>query len=350
MAPIQSTIPAPNYSVSDEKAWWNQLDLDKMTKVASMLIVSAYATGVIAINTYLHELGIVDFSFAKPKLLLTGVVVLLSFVLLASAPFLLAWCISNRDACTVRRFPKLLTVLSFALIPLLLLLVASTALCRGANPGLGQITAWEVWELLRPTSRYTKSLAAIVIALEVYLPILIAATTVYFAARILDHNELDTHPVGSGLRKLYLATASSILLLSVIAYIYIFTRTFYPAIPQVYGGGAPYYETFVIGDDDRCYLKQLGIPFETGMPNITRPLPVLHDTDELVAVWLKTPKDKKQGISSKPAWQSRFVVAELDKKQISGATVHLAGQSELDTLTPLPCEPKPASGAANTGN
>jgi hypothetical protein len=54
----------------------SELKLEGLTKYGAALAAVAYATGVVAINTYLHELGIADFSFAKPKLLLTGILIL----------------------------------------------------------------------------------------------------------------------------------------------------------------------------------------------------------------------------------------------------------------------------------
>lgn len=58
---------------------WENSDLSGLTKLVTVAAASAYASGVIAINTYLHGLGIVDFSFAKPKLLLTGITVLFTY-------------------------------------------------------------------------------------------------------------------------------------------------------------------------------------------------------------------------------------------------------------------------------
>jgi hypothetical protein len=65
----------------------NQLDLGALTKFGAVSAALAYATGMLVINTYLHKLGIADFSFARPKLILTGVLVLCSFLLLASCLF-----------------------------------------------------------------------------------------------------------------------------------------------------------------------------------------------------------------------------------------------------------------------
>jgi hypothetical protein len=77
-----------------------------------------------------------------------------------------------------------------------------------------------------------------------------------------------------------------------------------------FGGGEPYFESFAVAEENKCQLQQLGIPF--GQQNITKSLPVLHETDSLVAVWLNPPTGSR-------SWP--FVVAELDKKQINAMTV-----------------------------
>jgi hypothetical protein len=48
-----SDLPKVNYMDS--------LDLGELTKLVSIFAAFAYAIGVVAVNTYLHELGIVDF-------------------------------------------------------------------------------------------------------------------------------------------------------------------------------------------------------------------------------------------------------------------------------------------------
>jgi len=122
---------------------------------------------MLAINTYLHKLGIADFSFARPKLVLTGVLVLLSFLLLALLPIFVAWRMADHLGQGERARPPF-KILFLLLFPLLALIAASAFLCFGETTGLGQITVWGVWELIRQRNVFTESLASLVIAAEVF--------------------------------------------------------------------------------------------------------------------------------------------------------------------------------------
>jgi hypothetical protein len=115
---------------------------------------------------------------------------------------------------------------------------------------------------------------------------------------------------------------------STIGYIYVFTATFYSVIPQEFGGGKPYFQGFAIAPEDLCQLQQLGVPFISGQPNMTQPLPVLHETDTMVAVWLND--------TSKGSWN--FVVAELDRKLISATKIDALPADPIPRLSVQPCK------------
>jgi hypothetical protein len=277
-----SEIPAP-----DEI--WNRFDLGGLTKLVTVVAASAYATGVIAINTYLHGLGIVDFSFAKPKLLLTGILVLFTYLLLAFPSFFLAWSVATYHGDVKRRLSSLGQILILFVVSLAVLLIASMDSCFQSHPEMGQNTVWGVWKYIKPDgSNLKRLLMSVIVAAEVYLPIFVAA----------------------------------------IGYICMFTATFYSIIPQAFGGGQPYFQSFAIAHDDLCQLQQIGIPFIPGQPNMTRPLPILHETDTLVAVWLN---DTSQG-----SWT--FVVAELDRKLISATKIDVKPDDPLPRLSVQPCK------------
>jgi hypothetical protein len=70
------------------------LDLEALSKYVAVSGAFAYAIGTLTVNIYLHELGITDFSLAKPKLILTGLVALLTFLLLSLFPVFIVWRIS----------------------------------------------------------------------------------------------------------------------------------------------------------------------------------------------------------------------------------------------------------------
>jgi hypothetical protein len=320
---------------------WIRFDLDELTKLTTVLAAFAYATGVIAISTYLRELGIVDFSFAKPKLLLTGIMAIFTFLLLATPPCLLAWALASRHGHSRRTPPSLLGIVASVFIFFGVLLGASALLCFTNNSGLGQVTVLEVWKLIRPQSLFLlKATVALIIAVEVYLPVFGAALFVYVATRLFDKAKLEESKPGISLRWFYFATAVAIVAISGILYIFIFTRTFYAAIPQQFGGGKPYYESFAIANQYKCQLEQLGMPFS--QPYVTASLPVLYETDTVVAVWLRAADDKKglprkDGAPETRGWT--YVIAALDKNQINATMVGQdRGAEPPQLLSPQPCK------------
>jgi len=291
---------------------WSHFDLGEATKVITILAAFAYATGAIAINTYLHGLGIVDFSFAKPKLLLTGIVVLFTYLLLASPAFFIAWSIAIRHEETPRRLSSVSHIAILFVVSLMLLLSASVFSCFQTHPSMGQSTVWEVWRFIDPgSSIFKKVLASLIVTLVVYLPILASALSAYVAARLFDQERAERLAPHINLRRFYLVMAAAVFVVATIGYIFVFTSTFYSVIPQEFGGGKPYFQSFAVGQEDLCQLQQLGVPFVSGQPNVTQPLPVLHETDTLVAVWLND--------TSKGSWD--FVATVLDRKVITATKV-----------------------------
>jgi hypothetical protein len=309
---------------------WSHFDLGEATKVVSIVAAFAYATGVIAINTYLHELGIVDFAFAKPKLLLTGIMVLFTYLLLAFPAFFLAWSVAARHGQMARRLSSLRQIMILFLVSLLLLLGASIFSCFQEHPAMGQSTVWDVWRWTKPEHNdFKRLLASLLVALEVYVPVLVAALSFYAAARLLDQERVEDLVPQVSLRRFSLAIAASVFVVAAIGYIVVFTNTFYSVIPQEFGGGQPYFQSYAVPEGDVCQLQQLGIPFMSNRLNITQPLPVLHETDTMVAVWLRD--------TSKEGWS--FVVTELDRNLIT-ATKVVAGSDNpsLPQLSSLPCK------------
>jgi hypothetical protein len=304
-----------------------QLDLGALTKYVAVSGGLAYATGMLAVNIYLHQLGITDFSLAKPKLILTGVVVLLTFLLLALFPISVARPISGRRAEGGRatRPPK--RMLFLMLFPLVGLIAASASLCFKNPPGLGQIVVWKVWEVVntKHQTAFNCSLTTLVITAAIYLPICLAAVSASTAAGLFNRAKSGTTLSRIVPERVYFSVALALAVISVIGYIYIFSLTFYPAIPPAFGGGKPYVESFVIAAEERCQWQPLGIPFVHENSNATAPLPVLHESDVMVAVWLT---DKPE------SWKP--MVVELDKNQISAALMVDPLAEKMPILPSLP--------------
>jgi len=300
----------------------SDLNVAGITKLVTVLAALAYGTGVVALNTYLHELGIADFSFAKPKLLLTGILALFSLLLLASHLFFLAWALASHHGPVDRALPSLKGIIAWALFFLLLLIAASALLCYQHDSGLGQITVRHARETLAAGSHLFRIRATLRVAGQVYLPILIAAGLVYWATRIYDKASLRGDRFRASLEQFYFLIVLGAVTISVIGYIYMFTRTFYPAIPQEFGGGKPYFESLGIEESERCKLQQIGVPFDEKRPEITKPLPVLHETDTLLAVWLRCPDHKNCGNGEQVTGQVHYVVVQINKSDISSTRAY----------------------------
>ena len=334
----------------------SNLDIGELAKIGAVSAALAYAMGMLTINTYLHKLGITDFSLARPKLILTGVLVFLSFFLLALLPVFVAWRLADDGRPKRPRSCKILFLLFF---PLLALFGASLYLCFGTI-GLGQITVWGIWELInqitvwvgwdlkKQRNLFTEILASVVVTAEVYFPICVAAGSAFVAARLSQRQKVkDDSSLNP--EQIYLLLSVALAIISVLGYMIIFSLTFYAAIPQAFGGGKPYFESFVIAEDGRCELQQLGIPFADGQPNVTKPLPVLHESDNTVAVWLET-KAPQEGSDTRAGKGSRqAIVVQLDKRQISASMAYPRGKNTPNlTSQPAPCTPSSTSGSANT--
>jgi hypothetical protein len=334
---MAETSPVP---ASDVRADEISLDFAALTKYGAISAALAYATGMLTINIYLHELRITDFSFAKPKLILTGVLVLMTFLLLALLPVFIA--IRMADEVRPAR-PHSRKMLFWLLLPLVALFAASASLCFGKT-GLGQIAVWEVWERLKQRSVATESLASLIIAAEVYIPVCVAAVSAYAATLLFKRAKSTPQTHHSVPARIYYPIVVCLVVVAVVGYIYAFSLTFYAAIPPAFGGGKPYYESFLITNDGTCPLLQLGILFEDHQPNITEPLPVLHESDNLVAVWLKSAKSNSP---SETAGGHRIpIVVQLDKTLITGIVAAAAPPTTPQLSDPQPCITSSVSGVA----
>lgn len=325
----------------------DELNLSNLTKLVTGMAALAYGTGVVAINTYLHELGIADFSFAKPKLLLTGILTLISLLLLASHLFFLAWSLASQHGPVNRELPPLKWVVLWALLFLLLLVGASAVLCFQSDAGLGQLTVRHARETLAGASHLFRLRTTLRVAAEVYTPVLLGAVFVYIATRVYDRTRQKANPFHCRMEQFYCLIALAAIGAAIVGYVYMFTRTFYPAIPQEFGGGKPYFESLAVEDSEHCNLQQIGIPFDKDRPRITRPLPVLHETDTLLAVWLRCPAKKDCNDGEPVSREDRYVVVQIGKGAFSSTRAYASGAGEA-TLVPYagPCKiddtPSPA--------
>lgn len=288
-------------------------DLETMAKIGAITAALAFATGTLTINTYLHHLGITDFSLVKPKLILTGTLVLVSLLLLALFPLYVTWQLVHRSehkAWFTRR-------LFLLLIPLAGLFAISAYLCFPTRIGLGQIGVREAWHTINTMgwqrSLFTALLTTLLLTFELYLPAVGVSVFAVAALKALDRVRLV--PPTSILRTQWIEflLAFSATAICGVWYLGAFGVTLYPAIPTQFGGGQPVYQRIEVDNVGRAQLMQLGVAFD-GDTNITCALPVMHDSDTLLAVWLQRPNTEENG-----RWGA--VVLQLDKKQIGASMV-----------------------------
>jgi len=298
---------------------------DTITKYGTILAIVSYSVGVLAINMYLHALGITDFSFAKPKLILVGADILFAFVLLAPYPAMVAWRFAHPH--TRARTLLLSRRMLWPAVPLIVLLAASAYLCLSRGDGFGRVAFWKVWSWTKWAGLVPalhECLASVVIAAGVYLPVCIAIGAAFRARRLYDRAAAEKSPTHATLERGSFTAWVAISVMSFIVYVHFFTLTFYSSLGQAIGGGQPYYQSIAVAPEERCQLGELGIPFISQNASVTQPLPVLHESDTVVAFWLRGGK-QVSGLGD-----DNYIVVQLDKKLVNGARVHLPGERPPD--------------------
>jgi hypothetical protein len=276
------------------------LDIAGIAKYSAVLAAFTYSMGALAINTYLHQLGITDFAFAKPKLLLTGILVVSSFALLAAPLFFLIWKCVGRSVPGWNELPSFKELLSLVLACGALLAICCGYFCF-TRPAMGQISVWWIHEQIERSDLFTHCLETAIIFAENYLPVLMAAFCAFQAARSLFVRKQKGLRRRISFENFHLAMAILFAVIFTLVYIYSFALTFYPVVPQAFGGGQPYFESFAIAPGQQCPLEQIGVPFDPLRQNVTMPLPVMHESDALVAVWLNAVSAEESAAGSSAA-------------------------------------------------
>lgn len=213
-------------------------DSADLAKMATVVAALAYGTGVVAINSYLHKLGVADFSFAKPKLLLTGTLELSTFGLLAAAPLFHAWSSATQrkkqgDAAgsADMKWPR--GIVALGSLALFLLILASGWMCFRLSTPLGEIRNWWIWEWFRPETAAAKVGTSMMLVAALILPVVAAAMAVFWGHRFLM--QLSRGDGSKYVARFYVGVCSGFAMLSVFIYVLLFTFIFYPSILRSMG-------------------------------------------------------------------------------------------------------------------
>jgi len=294
----------------------SHFDIATLTKVGAVAAALAYATGILTVNIYLHWFGITDFSFAKPKLVLTGTLVLVSLSLLCAGPTYVALEMANPEqisqiSAKLKKVPLSVKRVLLSVIPPLVLLLIADVVYLSEPPGLGQLLLWKYPGLRVP--------------LVIYALVFLVSGSAYVSSQLLKKatGTQRSHVIEMAI---YLLGAVVLPLVFVLFYIYIFALTLYPALPSAYGGGKPNFEKLVVAESGRCEMQQLGIPFDPKQHNVTVPLPVLHESESIIAAVLERPaiEDCADGqLEDHGRWLACHTVVQIDKTLIHATRINL---------------------------
>jgi hypothetical protein len=311
----------------------SHFDIATLTKVGAVAAALVYATGVLTINIYLHWFGITDFSFAKPKLVLTGILVLVSLAALCAGPIYVALEMANPEqisqiSAKLKKVPLSVKRVLLSVIPPLVLLLIADFLYFREPPGLGQLLLWKYpgWHM----------------PLIIYALVFLVSGSAHVSSQLLRKATgiQRSHVIEMAI---YLLGAVVLPLVFVLSYIYIFALTLYPALPSAYGGGKPNFEKLVVAESGRCEMRQLGIPFDPMQPNVTVPVPVLHESESIIAAVLGRPaiEDCADGLlKNHERWLACHAVVQIDKTLIYATRIDL-DQAEKQEIPPLIPPPAP---------
>ena len=175
--------------------------------------------------------------------------------------------------------------------------------------------------------------------MAVDVPVFLAVASGYVATRLLD--------AGPGSERLPLRSVSNgsisllrigLVAMSTIGYIYAFTGTFKPAIPQELGAWVNLTTTSLASREDADALEHLDflcyLPFDRFLPCLCR---LARPTSLPANIPAPLP-----GTGETMAPASRFVVAELDKSRSSPCTAIGCSSGSLFSGTLATCRPAPA--------
>lgn len=251
-------------------------DVEKIGRIAASATVVAYILGLLIVNVYLYQIGVTDFSVLRTRFILTGFLATLPLMALAllvstSALAVVAFVKHQRTARNRRRWRSRLT--RTALSELILVLsywtfviywLASSDI-KFRSELFGQEDA-------------TYELIVLVILLFLSASSNLVDSTVY----VTEEGEYD--PRLWPLRRRG-ASIGALLPAGILLFVYIdiFASTFYPIIPEQFGGGRPKEAHIVLSEQSTALGTALGFGPATDGP-MTRRVDLLWETEHMYVV------------------------------------------------------------------
>lgn len=245
--------------------------LPQTAKAAAFVTACFYITGLLTVNTYLYQLGVSDFSVLRPRFIYIGWWVF-TFITVSFIPvvFLLALWLPMTQSLVLNRKPfNRLAQSRHRRMFLFASFVITTVLYYGA-------IQW----ILRYARRINVPQRRNIITLLVghpYLEAILLIILIYIISTSFILLIVQLMPLRNNVTQIVQASSAEILIVQLVKifvilcflitslYLYIsyFAQNFYPAIPEVYGGGRYREAQILFKSDSVTGIKQLNIPFSS---------------------------------------------------------------------------------------
>ncbi len=216
-----------------------------------------------------------DYSLVKPKAIFTGAIVLGSLALIASGPIHFLAMTRERKPTKPKptRARLYITAAVEIVVPLCLVILLSWLVeAKTVNTASGLLDRLAPWFASEKASTSHRVLPRLNLGIQLYLTSFATLGLAIWGIRIYREAKVVTSFSGMAIRLVKLTLTVAGALLAVGWYIHLFCSSFYAAIPQTMGGGAPEEAQLVIQADSVEDLKNLGLTFEDDSHSLTEPI------------------------------------------------------------------------------
>jgi hypothetical protein len=288
------------------------INLEQPAKILAGLGLFLYILGLLNVNGYLFAFGVTDFSLIRTRFIYTGVLIASSAFVCALPLFVLGPFRQEyrqvikagkdelakelgKQARRKRRFRRWIrrALFIFLWVIAFIFWVLGVVIML-AMPGfllyqlyLHQFSVSDVELVTGRPGTTTLREARLGTAFLVYLFGLLVAWNVRRATRRIRKKAMEARVDDSRNIALDVGAESALFLASIAVYCLIFMTFVYPIIPQQYGGGRPQEVSLLFKDDAMRGIQQLRVPLQRKGQQISAPLALVHETDDIYVVRLR---------------------------------------------------------------
>jgi hypothetical protein len=263
------SIPSATQDTNIESQPSSFQTLEAAGKVLAMVVGFLYISGLLMVNLYLLRFGASDFSILRTRYALSGMIVLITFLVFAASGIYAAYSETlGRESQVIRSLLVGLPVAAYAVLTFVVPLPGSTQSSRA-----------------------------------IYLRAALISTLIYAASSWVAHlrskrlSDPDYRPVFG---------IAGLLIFGFLIVLPVATYEVYPRIPAQFGGGRSVRARVAIADDDQDQLISLGVALSPDT-KISFPLDIIHDGESFLVL------------------RTNHSVVQVERKSIVGIWVEVPG-------------------------